>query len=223
MLYYLKAKAIISLMVSILFIQACSSPQPPNKWQHDAVAMSQNYQKHFLQNRLLRARLELNHARRLASQSAKFHTLIDIELTSCAMQLGSLEKSACEKATELLLLEPDPFQYAYLKLLTSQISEDKITFLPRQYQDFARALINADQSRINQTLLSIRPLSSRLIASALAIEDIDDKNISELIDKLSFHGYKKPLLAWLNIQMKKEKETQEKARLRAKIDVLTSN
>lgn len=213
----------LCLLSLIFYITACSNPQPENKWQYDAVLMSEKHKKHFLQDNLIAARLDLNHARKFASRSAELRTLIDIELQACAMKIASLEVDQCERAAELLSLQSNDSQNAYLNLLLSKISTETIEYLPTQYQSFAEVFIGGDKILINKSLAKIRPLTSRLIASSLYKESIDDINIQELIDELSYRGYKRPLLAWLNQQMQREEDSQERERLRAKIQVLTSH
>jgi len=212
-----------SFVIVFFFASACSSPVPKNKWQHDAAGFCHDYQEHFLQGKDLRAKLDLSHAKKSATQSAQLKTLIDIELTVCAMKISNLDTTACPKAEELLTIEPEPSQSAYLDLMRSQPTTQSQAYLPSQYQDFAKALSSQDSLKINQSLSSIEPLSSRLLASSLSREYINTKNIQELINALSYRGYKKPLLSWLAFQMNAEQDPHEKARLKAKIDVLTSN
>jgi hypothetical protein len=212
----------ILLLIVIFLLSGCSHPPAVNKWQYDAVASLQAYQKHFLQKHLLRAKSDLARARSFASQSADLHTRIDVELTVCAMHLSVLDSTSCENASVLLQIDPDPSQLAYLHLLRSEVKPDEITFLPAQYKIFATAIAEEDTFAINEEISQIQPLSSRLLASALAQEHLSDGNIQGLITELSYHGYKNPLLAWLTLQMQKETDPQKKVRLRAKISVLTS-
>ncbi len=214
---YLLFSFLLTLLVS------CSNPQPENKWKHDAAGMCLNYQKHFLEAKDLRAALDLRHAKKSATRSAQLKTLIDIELTACAMELSVLNPSPCEDAAKLLELEPNKEQKAYYNLLSSQLKYEDIPQLPSQYRDFASSLLLGDIQAININISKIEPLSSRLVTAALAKEHIDDKNIDELIHRLSFKGYKKPLLSWMYIQMRKEEAPQEKARLMKKIKVLNSH
>lgn len=214
----------LTLLALFIFISGCSpTPVPKNKWQYDAVSSLNKFQMHFLQNQRDRAKADLSHARDFASQSAHLQTRINIELTACAMQLSVLQSSQCEGASLLLALEPSPSQLAYLHLLTSTLSEDEIDLLPNKYQDFAESLLSKDTDDINSALENIKPVSSRLIASALSIDIINDENIHSLINELSYHGYKNPLVVWLSVQMQKESDPKEKAKLKAKIAVLTSN
>lgn len=215
MLNYLKS------IFFLLMLSACSSPQPENKWQHDAATMCQNYQRHFLQDKTLRASLDLSHARNLATRSANFKPLIDIELTACAMELSTLNPSSCETVSKLLDLEPNSKQSAYLKLLNAHLQKEDVEHLPKQYKNFALHLLEDNHNAINKELSTMKPLSSKLIASALSKDIINDKNIQELIQKLSYKGYKRPLLAWMKLQMNKEENEEKKSRLRAKIKILT--
>ncbi len=212
----------ILIVIFIFLFAGCSHPSVINTWQYDAASSLHDYQEHFLQKHLLRANSELVRARSFASQSADLHTRIDIELTVCAMQLSILKAASCENASLLLQIEPDPFQLAYAHLLTSELKEEEIKRLPDQYKDFAAAMIEKDTAKINAQVKQIRPLSSRLVASALAQDYLDDANIEELVKALSYHGYKNPLLPWLTVQMQKETDPQKKVRLKAKISVLTS-
>jgi hypothetical protein len=146
-----------------------------------------------------------------------------VELTACAMELSVLSSYECIEVSKLLELSPNAKQSAYYHLLNAQLSEEEIPLLPSQYRDFAASLLQSDTKKINIRISELEPLSSRLVAAALAKEQIDDTNIEELIQRLSFKGYKKPLLTWMVVQMQKEQNPQEKARLMAKIKVLNSH
>ncbi len=210
------------LIVIFLFV-GCSRPPVVNKWQYDAASAMQAYEKHFLQKHLLRAKSDLSRARSFASQSADLHTRIDIELSVCALNLSMLKADLCEDAFSLLQIEPNESQSAYLHLLRSELKTEEINSLPVQYRPFAEAIAENDTLAINTQIRQIRPLSSRLVVSALAQDLISDENIEGLITELSYHGYKNPLLAWLKVKMHKETDPQKKGRLKAKIAVLTSD
>lgn len=211
------------LFILFILMSGCTSPEPKNRWQYDAVASLNEYQTHFLQNHLLRAASDLSEARGFASQSSDLHTRISIELSACAMQIAVLKPASCEHIEKLLLIEPNPVQLAYLHLLQMKHTSDELTLLPIQYRSFARYMLEQDTKKVNRALSSIQPISSRLIASALAKDLIDEENIKTLIAGLSYNGYKHPLLGWLKIQMQKEDDPIVRNRLKAKIDILTSD
>ena len=212
-----------SVLFFIFLFQACSSPQPNNNWQYQATSSLEAYTKHYLEGNSIRAKVDLSRARRLATQSSQLHTLVNIELSVCAINIGTLKPSECKNVSDLLVIEPNPSQKAYLALLNSQLSSTQVNELPRQYQAFASTLLESDIERINEKTARIEPVTSRLIASALIKDQLDDKNIQELIDTLSYHGYKTPLLAWLKFQMQKEKDSEKKAKMKAKLEILTSH
>ena len=216
-------KSLVSVFIFIFLFQACSSPQPNNNWQYQATSSLDAYTKHYLEGNAIRAKVDLSRARKQAKQSAQLHTLVNIELSVCAMYIGSLKPNECKNASDLLLIEPDPSQKAYLALLNSQLSSTQVNELPPQYQAFASTLLESDIQGVNEQTTKIKSLTSRLIASALIKDQLDDKNIQELIDTLSYHGYKTPLLAWLKFQIKKEKDKEKKAKMKAKLEILTSH
>ena len=197
------------LIILIFLLTACSTSQPKNKWQYEASAAQDDYQKHFLQNRLSRASSDLSQARKSALQSANFHTIIDIELSVCALNITVLTNDTCQKAEALLKLEPNIKQSAYLHLLQNNYSKKEIRLLPPAYQNFAMAKLK--NKEINTILSNVQPLSSRAVASALVKDEISQENIQDLIKEFSFHGYKNPIIAWLRLQMKQANSTKEKA------------
>lgn len=215
-------KSLPIIVIFLFLFQACSSPQPDNNWQYQATSFSNAYTKHYLEGNTLRAKVDISRARELSSRSAQLHTLINIELNVCALDIGSLQANKCKNAADLLLLEPDPSQKAYLALLNTQLSSTQVKELPPQYQAFASALLKNDIEELNEQTAKVEPVSSRLIASALIKEKLDEKKIQGLIDTLSYHGYKTPLIAWLKFQIQKEKDSQRKAKLKAKLEVLIS-
>ena len=211
------------MFILVLLLQACSSPQPKNSWQYQATTSLNNYTKHFLEGNTLRAKADLSHARKKASHSANLGTLIDIELTACAMQLSVLKSYPCQNASDLLVLEPSSPKQAYLDLMQGKLTTQQIEHLPSQYQDFALAYVENDISALNKTVSKIKPLTSRILASALIKDKIDAENVAQLIDTLSYYGYKAPLLSWMKHQMNHEEDKQKKMKIKAKIEVLNSH
>ena len=216
-------KAVIFIFISLLLFQACSSPQPNNRWQYQATSSLHAYTKHYLEGNTLRAKADLAHAREEASKSVQLHTLIDIELSVCATNISVLEADPCDKAFDLLALDPDPTQKAYLDLLSNQLSSSQVKDLPQQYQDFATFLLANNIDEINDKIQYIEPISSRVLASALIKDQLTNKNIQELTDTLSYYGYKTALLAWLKFQIQKEDDLEKKEKLMAKLKVLISH
>lgn len=212
---------ILSLLTLMTFL-GCSTTQPKNRWQYQATSSLNAYTQHYLEGNELRAKTDLARARHEASKSARLHTLIDIELSACAMHISVLEADSCEKASELLALEPEPSQLAYLNLLNKKLSPVQIQDLPQQYRDFASALLNKDTLAFNNDVKNMQPLSSRLLASALIKEHLSEENLRGLIEELSYHGYKRALLAWLKLQIEKEDDPKRKENLMSKLKVLIS-
>ncbi len=216
-------KTPILSVLALIILSGCSSAQPKNRWQYQATSSLNAYTQHFLEGNILRAKSDLAHARKEASKSARLHTLIDIELSVCAMHTSVLEPDACEKASELLALEPEPSRQAYLDLLNNKLSPLQIQDLPQQYQEFATALLSKDTTALNDDIKTMQPLSSRLLASALIKEQLNQENLQDLIDKLSYYGYKRALLAWMKLQVEKEEDVQRKEKLVQKLKILISH
>jgi len=223
MLNFHKTLYICTASFTLLLMIACSSPQPKNQWQYEAVIMINAYQKHFLQGKTNRANLDLRHARQRSKQSADFKTLIDVELTVCAMQLSILAPIPCDNAKALIKIQPNAQQEAYLALLNSSLKKEDIDLLPKQYQDFTQALLSKDTLAINEALTKVEPLSSRLISSSLVPLQINKQNIAFLIKELSISGYKRPLIPWLKIQASQESNITKKNHIQAKIKILLSH
>ncbi len=179
--------------------------------------------KHFLEGDIARANTKLLHAREEASKSADLLMLINIELSVCANDISVLKSSSCEKASELLSLDTDPMQVAYLSLLRKQVSTEVIQDLPSQYKEFAFALMHSDDQEINAIVSTIKPFSSRLLASALIKEKLTSPNRKKLIEEISYHGYKTALVAWLELDIKNENDSNEKKRLEKKLKILISH
>jgi hypothetical protein len=211
----------ILLFTLVFLLSSCSGPKPVNAWKYEATASLNDYSKHYFHNHLLRAKVDLAHARESALHSANLSTLIDIELTVCALKIASLEKDTCEKAYELLLLEPKQTQSAYLHFFTQTLTKDEIDLLPSAYQDFAQALL--EKRDFHPALSSIKSTRSRALASALVINDLQYEEVKYLVNRLSYHGYKKPLLAWLKILKKLEDKPKQKKIIEEKIKILTPN
>ncbi len=216
-------KTFVLFFITLLFLQSCSYVQPKNQWQYQTTSSLKAYIEHYLEGNTLRARSDLKNAREEASRSAALHTLIDVELSVCATDISILKPNPCPKASKLLKLDPDTNQKAYFDLLNNQLSPVQIDNLPSRYQNFAASLLAGDIETINNTIHTIEPITSRLLASALIKDKLSNKNIQNLIDTLSYHGYKQAILAWLTLQIDKEEDPKKQENLIEKRKVLISH
>lgn len=216
-------KIYFHVIVAVFFLQSCSSTTPINNWQFQAASSLNSYTKYFLEGDMARAKTKLHHAREEASKSINLFTLINIELSVCANEISVLKSTSCQKASELLLLDTEPMQLAYLSLLRRQVSAGMIQDLPSQYKDFALALLHKDNKKLNSIVSHIQPLSSRLLASALIKERLTASNRKVLIEEISYNGYKTALLAWLEFDIRKEDNVNNKQRLEKKLKILISH
>jgi len=215
---------LLTALLLIIFLTSCASLKPKNSWQYNASSSIKKYKLHFLQGKDLRAASELSHARNSAKSSANLETLINIELTVCAMNIIDFKNNKCDTAKNLLHIQPNKIQLAYLHLLEHNIQKNEIVLLPKTYKDYAKSnLTNDNNKKVNEAISNIKVLSSKLIASSLSKDIINNENIEKLIIELSFNGYKRPLIKWLNIQLQREKNSEKQNILKEKIKILTSN
>lgn len=207
----------------VMFIAGCSIQfnQPKNAWQVKAVSAFQNYQKYYLEGRIVLADSERRKAISQAKQSAKLETLARVYIADCAIQAAVLNPSDCALYLEVRPLVKVAELEAYYHLLTGQLKASEIDKLPPQYQSFGEIWISGKTSKLTETVLSISPLESQLVAASIAKEQLSLASIRSLIKATADFGYKLASIRWMAYLAERTPDTDESSQLLKKIEILT--
>jgi hypothetical protein len=143
----------------------------------------------------------------------------------CAAHVASLEFGPCE-GFERLRADAQPPERAYAAYLRAQpLSRDEIERLPSAQRATATAVAGAGTDE--KSLGAIDDPLSRLVAVAVLFQagKAGPPAIALAADTASQQGWRRPLLAWLNVQaLRAEKagDAAEAARLRRRIDLVAT-
>jgi hypothetical protein len=142
------------------------------------------------------------------------------ELIRCAARVASLQFEACE-GFESLRSQADAPERAYADFLAGRLRPQDIGLLPSEQRTAARSSADAAAD----ALRSIEDPFSRLVAAAVLFESAraSPAAISLAVDTASAQGWRRPLLAWLNVQALRAEKAgalDEAERLRRRIGLV---
>jgi hypothetical protein len=198
---------------AVLLLAACSSGPKPPDWQVEAKGSMERSVAAYLEGSSRVEAAELARARSQLSRTGRADLLATAELLHCATRVASLVFEPCA-GFEALRLDATPAQRAYADYLRGQLQAQDIALLPPAQ----RAAAAGDADAIKGIL---DPLSQLVAVGALLqTGQASPPVIALAIDTASGQGWRRPLLAWLGVQVQRAEQggdAEEAARLRRRI------
>lgn len=185
-------------LATAIFLSACSgSPVPPD-WQLNSRSALTAFQSHYLKGDTRAAGLEFDRATAELRSTGRGDLLARAELLRCATRTASLEFDNCP-GFEKLRADAGPEELAYADYLAGR----------------------AERAAGEDAL-------SKLVSSAVRLNSskITPPEIAAAIDLASAQGWRRPLLAWLGVQVKRAEAAGDREateRLRRRIEVVTGS
>jgi hypothetical protein len=203
------------LVASItLFLAACSSTPPPPDWQMNAQgSMERSIEGYLIGNARVEA-AEFARAKSEVARTGRADLLARVELMRCAARVASLVQEECDGFEKLRRDAAAP-ERAYADYLAGR-TQAETSLLPPQHR--AIAAKSADASAVQ----NIADPLSRLIAAGVIFRrgDASPAVLATAVETASAQGWRRPLLAWLGVQLiraEKAAENAEADRLRRRI------
>ena len=159
-------------MLGTLLLSACASKPPPD-WQNNAFAALNSFTSAYLNGNTKVAEFEFARAKTEVARTGRADLMARLELSHCAAQVASLDLQPCA-GYDALALDAQPAEQAYS------------SFISGRWNGLDPALL------------------SRLIAagSLLQKEQLTPVDIGLAVKTASDQGWRRPLLAWLGLQLK---------------------
>ncbi len=200
-------------------LAGCASHPPPPDWQLNAKAASERSVAAYLSGNPRVDAQELERARSEIARTGRADLLARIELTRCAAQAASLVFGPCA-GFEGLRADADAASRAYADYLTARIAAPDIALLPEPQRAVATGA-QGDAPNVIALRAIADPLS-RLVAAGVLFEAdrADPQVIAVAIDTASAQGWRRPLLAWLGVELRRAEQAsavEDAARLRRRI------
>ena len=184
----------------VVLLAACASAPPAPEWQSNAKAALDRAVAAHLGGDTRVANVEFDLARRELARTGRGDLVALAELTRCAVRVASLDVGPCE-GFERLRLDATPAERAYADYLLNRAQPGDVALLPEHHRPFAAGGLGGDAA--TSALQSIDDPLARLVATAVLFQDgrASPAAIALAVDTASAQGWRRPLLAWLGVQL----------------------
>lgn len=199
-----------------LLLAACSSGPPVPDWQMNAQGSSQKAVEAYLSGNARVEALEWDRARAEVVRTGRPDLLARLELLRCAAQVASMVVGPCEPF-ELLRADAAPAELAYADYLAGRLQPAQAPLLPEAQRKVA---VTGDAA----SLAGVEDPLSRLVAAGVLFRTgrANSTVIAQATDTASAQGWRRPLMAWLTMQVQRAEvagDSEAAAALRRRIAV----
>ena len=184
----------------LMLLAACSSGPAAPDWQTNAKAALDRAVAAYLAGDTRIANVEFDIARRELASTGRADQVALAELARCAVRVASLDVQPCE-GFEKLRPDATASERAYADFLANRVQPQDIALLPEQYRRVATAGLGGDTALA--ALKDVADPLSRLVATGVLFQDgrTNPAAIALAVDTASAQGWRRPLLAWLGVQL----------------------
>ena len=213
---YTKALAAISVIAHA----ACSSQPPAPDWALVAEIATQKATAAYLQGQQRVEALQWQKARDAVASTGQPALAAKVELMRCAAQVASLEWNDCP-AYEALAQDVAEEEQAYARYLQGRSQPADIELLPEAQRAVARQLGIAG----GVAPVEIKDPLSSLVAAGVQLRSgrASPALLQQAVDTASAQGWRRPLMAWLLLQLKSEQQagnSEKAAQLERRLKLL---
>lgn len=205
----MSARDVLILGLAVV-IGGCGAKQPL-PWQAGAHDALQRYTQNYLQGETRLAARDLAEARAHTGATGRLDLMARTELIRCALGVAALDFAACE-AFEPLRDAAAAEDRAYADFLSGDWAKLDAGALPERYRALARA---RDAAAQNLAVKAIEDPLSRLVASGALFRGgrLAPEGVAAAAQTASSQGYRRPLLAYLEVQAKLAQQDGDAAAL----------
>ncbi|MBK9705151.1 MAG: hypothetical protein IPO75_17895 [Betaproteobacteria bacterium] len=203
-------------------VAACASSPPVPDWQGNARSAMDRAIAAYLSGDSAVADVEFRRARAEIARTGRTDLLARVELMRCAARVASLVFERCE-GFERLAPDAEAAERAYADYLAARVAPADIALLPPPHRAVAAASVGADAAV--EAVKGIEEPLSKLVAIGVLFQAgrASPPAIALAADTASSQGWRRPLLAWLSVQLalaEKAGNAQEAERLRRRVGVV---
>lgn len=183
-----------------VLLAACSSAPPSPGWQGNAKAALDRAVAAYLDGDTRVASVEFDQARHELASTGRGDQVALAELTRCAARVASLDVGQCE-GFERLRTDATAAQRAYADYLADRVQAGDVALLPERHRAFAAGGLSGDAA--TSALRAVDDPLARLVATGVLFQGgrANPAAIELAADTASAQGWRRPLLAWLGVQL----------------------
>ena len=207
------------VVLAAVFTSSCSNAPKIPDWQIESKGAMDRTVTAYLEGNARVEAAEMSRTRRQLSSTGRADLMASAELTYCAIRVASLVFEPC---TGFEALRPDATeaQRAYADYLRGQLAPAQVALLPATQRAGAARIAGG-----NVPLQGIDDPLSLLVAAGALLEtgNASPAVIAQAVDTASSQGWRRPLLAWLGVQMQRATQagqTAEAARLLRRVELI---
>ena len=185
-------------LAALVALSACTSGPRPADWQLDAKSALERSVSAYLQGNSGLEAQEFARARTAIASTGRLDLLAKVELLHCASHVASLVLTPCD-GFEKIRLEAQPEERAYADYLAGRLNPQDASLLPPEQRAVATSLIGSNDVEI----AAIKDPLSQLVAVAVVFQagQSSPAQISLAVNAASSQGWRRPLLAWLGVEL----------------------
>lgn len=207
---------IVATLVAMA-LSACASGPKPADWQLSSKSALERAQAAYLEGNNRVEIAEMVKAKNEIASTGRIDLMARAELLACASRVASLVFETCA-GFEKLRQDAPPAEVAYANYLAGKLQPKDIALLPKNQQNSAIGFVNIAHTAI----INIADPLALLVASGVALQagKASPGVAQAAVDAASSQGWKRPLLAWLGVQLKLAEgsgDALEAARLQRRI------
>ncbi|HKB81961.1 MAG TPA: hypothetical protein VKD04_02020 [Burkholderiales bacterium] len=210
--------ALLSIM---LLMAACAGGPMPPDWQSQSHALLEKFTQQYLEGNSPLAERSFAQAKSALAATGRPELVARAELIRCALGIAALDVDAC-LAFDSLRSDATADDQAYADFVGGRLQQQDAPRLPEQYRPVATA---RDEAARNKAMQQIEDPVSRLVAAGalFRLARLSPDGVTSAIETASAQGYRRPLLAYLNVQAKHAESIGDTAALqsiRKRIDLV---
>lgn len=212
--------------LSVLLLSACGNQPAAPDWSLSAEAAAQKATQAYLQGQQRVEALQWQKARDAVASTGQPAQAARLELMRCAAQVASLDWNSCP-AYEALALDAGQQEQAYARYLQARPQAADIEHLPEAQRGVARQLLGSG-GPAEAAVVGIRDPLSRLVAAGVLLRGgATAPGLQQQgVDTASEQGWRRPLMAWLLLQLKAAQQggdAEKQAQLQRRLKLLETS
>ena len=218
----------LSALLSAALLTACASKPVVPDWQGNAFAALKGFSSAYLSGNTRLAEFEFARARTEISSTGRADLLARAELTRCATRVASLEFDNCA-GYQPMAADAPPAEQAYAAFLTGNWTALDPALLPAHHRALVlKAVAGSPASSpapAASALNAIEDPLARMVAAGALLQNsrLTPADIAVATETASSQGWRRPLLAWLGVQLKRAHDAADQpaaARIQRRIDLV---
>jgi len=201
------------LVCAALLLGACAGGPMPPEWQSQSHTSLERFTQQYLEGNSQLAQRSFAEVKAAVASTGRPELAARVELVRCALGTAALDADAC-MAFESMRGDATVDDQAYGDFIGGRLSEHDVSRLPAQYRGVATA---RDEAVRNKAMQQIEDPVSRLVAAGalFRLAQLSPQGLASAIDTASAGGYRRPLLAYLNVQAKRAESAGDTAALQS--------